>query len=436
MSYSFLLASWGSSGNLNPLLTAARQLRRNGHRVRVIADPAMRGEVEAAGVEFITWRRAPIGTDADPADFSDMEDWARRAIFNPAIAYASDIRDEVRRVPTDAVLTLDILFGVVLGAEAAGVPVAMLSPHVSIRPLPGIPPATTGMARPKTREERAEVAAANENFANFMNGFLPFLNNACAELGVSPFSHVLDVFDRSDRLLLAISRAFDFQPDFVPWNLCYVGPLLDQPSWTKPWQASWPAEPDRPRVLVACSTGAQGQQDLVQRILNAMGSVDADAVATAGPNLNIAGLRAPENVCLLHSVPHDEVMAEVSLVVTQGGHGTVNRALINGLPLLVLPLARDQAANAARVEDKGAGLRLDSNAPEEAIAAAVKRLLTEPHFRAAARRLGDAIQADIERSALVGELETMVAARRGAGMAASRASSQKDSSTRAAQLIS
>ncbi|MGA7326254.1 MAG: hypothetical protein WBX25_17670 [Rhodomicrobium sp.] len=87
----------------------------------------------------------------------------------------------------------------------------------------------------------------------------------------------------------------------------------------------------------------------------------------------------------------------------------------------MLPLARDQAANAARVEDKGAGLRLDPEAPEEAIAAAVNRLLSEPRFRAAARRLGDAIQADIDGSALVTELETMVTARRGARMAVSRA---------------
>jgi hypothetical protein len=62
----------------------------------------------------------------------------------------------------------------------------------------------------------------------------------------------------------------------------------------------------------------------------------------------------------------------------------------------------------ARVEDKGAGLRSDPNAPEEAIAAAVNR--PEPHFRTAARRLGKAIQADIDRSALAGELETMVPA--------------------------
>jgi UDP:flavonoid glycosyltransferase YjiC (YdhE family) len=31
-------------------------------------------------------------------------------------------------------------------------------------------------------------------------------------------------------------------------------------------------------------------------------------------------------------------MKEVSLVVTHGGHGTVSRALHNGLPILVMPM--------------------------------------------------------------------------------------------------
>jgi UDP:flavonoid glycosyltransferase YjiC (YdhE family) len=74
MSYDFLLASWGTCGNLNPLLTAGRQLRRNGHGVRVMADAAMRDEVEAANIEFVTWCRAPIGIAADPTNISDMGD--------------------------------------------------------------------------------------------------------------------------------------------------------------------------------------------------------------------------------------------------------------------------------------------------------------------------------------------------------------------------
>jgi UDP:flavonoid glycosyltransferase YjiC (YdhE family) len=153
VSHNFLLVSWGSSGNLNPLLTAGRQLRHRGHRVRIMADSAMRDEVAAAEFDFVTWRRAPTGPDADPTNFNDLGDWFRRAVSDPAADYAADIRDEIGNTSIDAVLSIDLLFGAVLGAEAAGVPLAMLSPHISLRPLAGVPPASSGLAAPTTPQE-------------------------------------------------------------------------------------------------------------------------------------------------------------------------------------------------------------------------------------------------------------------------------------------
>jgi len=225
---------------------------------------------------------------------------------------------------------------------------------------------------------------------------------------------VMDLFDRADRLLLATSQAFDFQADSLPDNFRYVGPLLDVPNWSKSlqaksWQAPWSAQPDRPRALIACSTGAQGQRDLFQRIIDAMEAVEIDAIATTGPNLDAADLRAPKNVHLIRGAPHDVVMKDVSVVISQGGHGTVTRSLINALPQLILPMGRDQAANAARVEAKGAGLQLSPTASEAEIAAAVNRLIAEPQFNAAARLLGEAMMADIDRSSLVDEMETIAA---------------------------
>lgn len=419
MSYHFLLASWGTLGNLSPLLTAARRLRQNGHHIRVMADPAMRCEVEADGFAFVAWRRAPTGQAADPVDVSEMQDWMRRALFDPAAFYAADMRDEIDRLPTDAVLLLDALLGAAIGAEASGVPFALLSPHVSIRPLPGMPPATSGLSQPKTPRQRAEAAAAGAKLIETLNSFLPTLNRARADLGLPLLIDAIDLFDRADRLLLATSQAFDFQAEWLPDNFRYVGPLLDVPNWSKSpqaeaWRAPWPAHSGRPRALIACSTGAQGQREMFQRVIDAMAAVDIDALATAGPNLNLADLRAPKNVHLVRGAPHDLVMKDVSVVISQGGHGTVTRSLINGLPQLILPMGRDQADNAARVEAKGAGLRLPPTAAEAEVAAAVNRLIAEPQFKAAAGRLGEAITSDIERSSLVEEMEMIAAAGRAA----------------------
>jgi UDP:flavonoid glycosyltransferase YjiC (YdhE family) len=63
-----------------------------------------------------------------------------------------------------------------------------------------------------------------------------------------------------------------------------------------------------------------------------------------------------------------------------------------------------------RVEAHGAGLILPPTAPEAEIVAVINRLIREPHFRVAARRLGEAINAEIESAGLVGEMEEIARA--------------------------
>jgi hypothetical protein len=58
-----------------------------------------------------------------------------------------------------------------------------------------------------------------------------------------------------------------------------------------------------------------------------------------------------------------------------------------------------------RVTERGAGLSLMPDASVEAIRAGCERLLSEPSFRAAARRLGDLVAADAKDSTVVQELE-------------------------------
>ncbi|ONF51128.1 glycosyltransferase [Methylobacterium radiotolerans] len=414
MSLNVLCISWGTTGNLSPVLTAARQLRRAGHRPRVMADPAMCGEVEAAAFPFVGWRRAPTGLDADPADFSDLADWLRRTMFAPAGAYAADTLDEIRRLPTDAVLSLDLLPGCALAAEAADLPHAVLSPHISIRPLPGIPPAASGLTPPRTEAERDAVDAATAAIVSAMEQGRPALNAARRAFGLPPVASAFAHFDRADRVLLAVSRAFDFDTQALPANYRYIGPLLDEPGWSRGALTAWPGA-RQPRILVAGSTGAQNQTALLRRVARAVGTVEAETVVTTGPNVGAADLDAPAAVRVVAAASHDALMARADLVVCQGGHGTVSRALLHGVPLLVIPLARDQADNAARVALRGAGLRLPAGADEAEIAAAARRLLAEPGFRRAAEALGAAVRADLDAGGLVREIDAMVAARRDPG---------------------
>jgi MGT family glycosyltransferase len=409
MSYNILIASWSGAGHLGPMLTAANQLRSRGHRVRFISRPDARAEVDAAGFGFVTWQRtpsfSPIARDREGLPYA-----YDHLLFGPAAARAADTREEIERTPTDALLSDSALFGSTLAAEAAGVPCALLSPTISLRPLPGVPPLGSCLPAPRTPEDRTAIKTATDQFVAVMNEWLPMLNDARASQDLAPVNHVLELFDRAERLLIAMSAALDFAADYLPQNVQYIGPLLDVSNWSKPWIAPWPSKRERPRVLVSFSTTDQNQADALQRAVNAVAQAGMDGVATVGPALDAIKFNAPQNVTLLPSAPHDAVMKQVSLVVTHGGHGTVSRALWHRLPLLVMPMGRDQNDIALRVQAHGAGLILPPGATEAEIAAALDRLANEAQFGIAARRLGEAIAREIKSERLVSEMEAMVGA--------------------------
>jgi MGT family glycosyltransferase len=409
MSLRFLFASWGNPGNLNPVLTAARRLRQQGHRVRILDERNHQEEIAKAGFDGISWRRPaplspPLASDEEPV-WAEIRALLAQMTFGGALDYTADTMDALRSESVDAIVTNDLLAGPAIAAEAAGIPYALLAPHISVRPIDGVPTGVTGLVPNNSPEYHAAEQAIRARFVELLSSYLPTLNRARAAFGLMPLNHIFDHYDRADRVLIGMSEVFDFTATRLPANLRYVGPLLDVPQWCKSWNAPWSGKRARPRVLVSLSTSFQNQAALLRRIIVALGTMDLDAAVTVGPAMEKENFEAPANVSIIHSAPHDVVMKEVSLVITHGGHGTVTRSLVNGVPLLVIPMGRDQGDNAARVVAHGTGISLTDGATEQEIVSAVRRLITEPHFRAAAARLGKVMALDLTSPALVTEME-------------------------------
>jgi MGT family glycosyltransferase len=415
MSLRFLFTSWGNPGNLNPVLTAARRLRDKGHYVRILDENAHQEEIAKAGFDGIAWRRPapltpPAANGEDPL-WAEIHALFEQMTFGGAIDYAADTMDAIRSEPVDAVVTNDLLAGPAIAAEASGIPYALLAPHISLRPLDGVPACVTGLMPNDSDEYHSAERTVRERLIETLSFYLPALNRARAAYGLTPLNHIYDHYDRADRVFIGMSAAFDFPATRLPVNLRYIGPLLDTPQWARAWHAPWAESRVRPRVLVSLSTSFQNQAVLLRRIVATLGAMDLDAVVTVGPAMANEGFDAASNVSILHSAPHDVVMKEVSLVVTHAGHGTVARSLLNGVPMLVIPMGRDQNDNAARVVARGAGLCLAESATEADIAAAVGQLIAEPQFRAAATRLAKAMTADAGSPVLVAELEDIATRR-------------------------
>jgi MGT family glycosyltransferase len=236
----------------------------------------------------------------------------------------------------------------------------------------------------------------------FQHG-LPALNAARAGLGLAPLGDVFGQLDAAGRILLATSRAFDF--DLTPPEpYRYVGAYMADPAWTDGWSPPWPADDRRPLALVSFSTMYQGQEAALRQSIEALGGLDVRGLVTMGPVLSPADFAAPDNVTVVTHAPHSRVLPLADVVITHAGHASTLRPLIAGVPLVCLPMGRDQPDNAARVTERGAGLRLAPDAQAADIAAAVARVLAEPSFRAAAKALGARIAADCEARSAEPEL--------------------------------
>jgi len=413
---SFLFTLWEGGGNVTPTLEVARKLVARGHRVRFMSDACNRAEAEAVGAAFVPWNRAPSRLDRR-RDSQGFKDWAeatpqdgllsviRDVWCGPSLAYARDVIDELRREPADLVVSSECLFGVMAGCESVGQRFVTLGPNISLAPLPGVPPLGPGLPPARTDEERALHAEIAKGAREMFDAGLPALNATRAALGLAPLAHLTDQYQAAERELLATSAAFDFPADALPSRVRYVGPQIADPAWARPWTSPWTASDERPLVVVAFSTTFQNHAGVVQNVIDALATLPARVLVTLGGSLEPDEVHAGANCVVVESAPHTIVMREAALLVTHGGHGTVMRGLVSRVPMLVIPHGRDQNDNAVRVTERGAGLSLMPDASVDAIRAACDRLLREPHFRAAAKRLGDLVAADAEASTVVGELE-------------------------------
>jgi MGT family glycosyltransferase len=419
---SFLFAHWEGGGNTPPMLAVARRLLARGHAVRVLSDPCNRAEVEAVGAQFQSWTKAPRRPDKDPAT-DPVRDWEvksppamigrlrDRLFIGPSRAYAEDVVDALARTPADVVVSSEMLFGAMAGAEAAGVPAVALSANVYLFPRPGVPPFGPGLQPSTSLVGRArDWLIRTMALREFGKGTAAF-NETRRSLGLDPLSHPFDQLKRLAAHLVLTSAAFDFQSTNPPPQLVYAGPELDDPIWSAPWRSPWSPSDRRPLVLVAFSTTFQNQVDALRRVIAALGGLDVRAVVTTGPAIDPSSLQSAPNVHVCASAPHNDILKEASAVVTHCGHGTVIRTLAAGVPLVCMPMGRDQNENAARVVFHGAGVRLKPSAAATAIAGAVRTVLDGPRYRDRARTLGARIADDARHSRAVPVLEAVASGR-------------------------
>jgi UDP:flavonoid glycosyltransferase YjiC (YdhE family) len=337
------------------------------------------------GVEWLDTARA-ADVDAieleglDPLPVDDDTD-AGAKIHQRAARMATLNAPRLRELALDLVVSDVITAAGALAAELVGLPWVELNPHPLYLPSKGLPPVGSGLApgvglRGKLRDGVMRTLTARSLRAGLRQRAAARLAIGMPAEGVAPL-----------RRLIATLPALELpRPDW-PDEAVVVGPLHFEPTEA----VLSPPEGSGPLVVIAPSTALTGTRGLAQVALDCLTPGDG---LPAGARVVVSRLNGPQldvpPWAVVGKGRQDRLLAGADLVIGGGGHGLVTKALLAGVPMVVVPGGGDQWEMANRVARQGSAALVRPLTPD-GLRAAVAEVLSSPRYRDAARSAGDSV---------------------------------------------
>jgi rhamnosyltransferase subunit B len=359
----FLLTTWGSDGDLHPLLALGQEMLRRGHEVTLAGNPHWREMVEQSCITFI-----PMG----PRQSSDMVFGHPEVISSKKFGLASlsslmrigvaPMLEESYQVLCEAAQDHDVLVAHFLVFAAGTVAEKTGIDWATISLAPGVVPSRHTMPAGSYLQPFSGVIGEIGNHLFWrLCGYStqhivdPYVNRLRKKIGLSSRREVF-YKGTSPRLNLQLcsshfaQRPLDWSSEKKQAGFCYWDPLdTFVPSLSlqkfllagpKPW-------------LFTLGTAAVTQPGgFYTTAIEAMRGIPERAIILTGlPQNNFIDL--PSNVFVLNYAPYGWIIPRCSVVAHHCGIGTISHVLRAGLPSVTCPFAFDQPNNAMRLQALG-----------------------------------------------------------------------------------
>ncbi|PHH89958.1 hypothetical protein CDD83_4848 [Cordyceps sp. RAO-2017] len=231
----------------------------------------------------------------------------------------------------------------------------------------------------------------------------PVINRQRAVLGLGPlpFGEPAECFAYSRHLhIQASSPTLEFghlpRPRQLGAKTAFVGPLVlaqSNDSGTDRLPAWWPRVVAHERVIgITQGTLAMDPTSLIIPSIQALQHEPGTLLVVVSPHVKDieSRLQSPPNVFFAEWLPYHILLPQISLLITNGGYGSITQALAHKVPLLCAGQSEDKRDTAARVVWSGVGLDLKTDSPiPQQVRAAARTILSDDSYRARAQHLGD-----------------------------------------------
>jgi len=352
----FGVLSFTGNGHLIPLIALSKALQGRGHRVTFFEKPKIGDRIRNAGLEFI-----PIQA---PRRLTQEEVLKSKLSL---CAQIQELRFNLGRVITDVECFLQNAPAAIAEAGVNALivnEIALAGP--TIAQMLGLPYFIVSTSIPHRFGWESYRALGGYRQSESM---LDPLQRAMLELSCTrlrgPVMRAIDKFRRKSNLgpvrsaqdqypclahITQFPRFLDLPGRRLPENFYYTGPFAKgsrEASEHFPWERL----DDRPLVYASMGTTRNARPEATRMIAEACRTLDVQLVIALGNRFDPVALgRLPGDPIVVEYAPQVELLKLANVVITHGGLNTVLETLTEGKPMIVIPLAYDQPANALRLK--------------------------------------------------------------------------------------
>lgn len=353
----YLLSTFGSAGDVFPILGLAIELQRRGHEATIATNPHFEALIRRHGVAF-----EATGTSAEyDACIRHPDLWDPVKAFGhiastlkPILRRQYEIFADSHAQRPDTVGLVNVYgFGALNAREKLGMKVFTLHLQPAALWSDVDPPTLPNLFGPRWLKSLAYRLGCRYVIDP---PILPFLNAWRAELGLARVKSIASWWNSPDGVLCMFPSWFAARQTDWPPRLHFA----DFPLWNDAANEPLPADLDdflrsgsKPIAFTPGSANVHGAAffdasiETCQR-LERRGILLTNYEEQLPKNL-------PGSIKHVRYAPLDLLLPRCAAFVHHGGIGSMSQAMLAGIPQLIMPLAHDQFDNAARVKKLNLG---------------------------------------------------------------------------------
>ena len=398
-----LIVCWGSYGDVYPYVGLALALKSLGYRPVLATAEFYRPLIESLGFEL-----RPFGPQIDPNDrdiIARVLDPVRGADALIKELLMPSLRADYAAIDAAAhdaelIVTHPITFAAVVVAQARRLPwvSTVLAPtsFFSATDVPVLAPAPFLMHLGRLGAWYGHLIAriARTSTRAWMEPVFALRR----DVGLPPGEHPLFEGQFSPTLTLALfSRVIgtpqpDWPPNVVVTGFVFYNGPEELPAELVEFLDAGPP----PAVFTLGSSAVAVAGRFYEESIRAVERLGIRGVLlTGGLQQQLPRGRMPSGILLVDRAPHQLLFPRASVVVHQGGAGTLAQALRAGKPMLVVPHAHDQPDNAWRVTRLGVARTVRPRAYQgRQVAREIERLLRDSTVATRASELSAVVRSE------------------------------------------